>query len=237
MNVPDPTQLTPTTRPDLTNVVFLKNEVTSEFIDVGDYTYADNEGDPTPFEQRCVKYLYGPQKLRIGRFTTIAPGVTILMPGGNHPMVGPSTYPFTMFGGDWAATTLSTFLSIEQLGDTVIGNDVWIGRDSTILPGLTINDGAVIGASSVVTHDVDAYQTVADNPARPIHNRYPEEDIRLLKQAAWWDWPIETITRHAATIMGGTPPTDRRPRTRIEAVDNTRVRGRQKRSSRQEWTC
>lgn len=87
----------------------------------------------------------------------------------------------------------------------MIGNDVWIGRDSTILPGLTINDGAVIGASSVVTHDVDAYQTVADNPARPIHNRYPEEDIRLLKQAAWWDWPIETITRHAATIMGGTP--------------------------------
>lgn len=63
---------------------------------------ADSEGDPTPFEQRCVKYLYGPQRQRIGKFTTI-------VPGGNHPMFGPSTYPFTMLGGDWADARLDTF--------------------------------------------------------------------------------------------------------------------------------
>lgn len=205
MHVPDPTQLTPTTRADLTNVVFLKNELTSEFIEVGDYTYADSEGSSMPFEQRCVKYLYGPQKLRIGRFTAIGPGVTILMPGGNHPMVGPSTYPFTMFGGDWADATMDTFLGIEQPGDTIIGNDVWIGRDATILPGITIGDGAVIGAASVVTHDVGPYQVVAGNPARLIRTRYSDQEIQMLQSLAWWNWPIEIVTRHAGTIMGGTP--------------------------------
>lgn len=77
MNGPDPDRPNPTTQADLTSVVFLKNEVSSEFIKVGDYTYADSEGDPTSFEQRCVKYLYGPQKLRIGKFTTIAAGGTL----------------------------------------------------------------------------------------------------------------------------------------------------------------
>ncbi|AXE38330.1 CatB-related O-acetyltransferase [Acidipropionibacterium virtanenii] len=204
-NVPDPDRLTPTTRPGLTNVVFLKNEVTSEFIDVGEFSYADSESDPTPFERRCVKYLYGPQKLRIGRFTTIGPGVTILMPGGNHPMIGPSTYPFAMFGGDWADATLDTFLAVDQPGDTVIGNDVWIGRDATIMPGVTIGDGAVVGACSVVTKDVGPYQVVAGNPARPVRARFTDEEIDLLLAVRWWDWPIETITRHAAVIMAGTP--------------------------------
>lgn len=205
MNIPDPDQPTPSTRPDLTNVVFLKNEVTSEFIEVGAYTYADSEGNPAPFEQRCVKYLYGPQKLRIGKFSTIGPGVTILMPGGNHPIAGPSTYPFTMFGGDWADATLETFLAIEQPGDTVIGNDVWIGRGATILPGVTIEDGAVIGACAVVSKDVGTYEVVAGNPARLIRSRFSDEEIELLEKARWWDWPIEEITRHSATIMGGSP--------------------------------
>mgnify|MGYP002738911260 CR=1 FL=1 len=205
MNVPDPDRLNPTTRADLTNVVFLKNEVTSEFIEAGDYTYADSAGNPTPFEQRCVKYLYGPQRLRIGKFTAIAPGVQILMPGGNHPMIGPSTYPFTMFGGDWGDATLDTFLKIEQPGDTLIGNDVWIGRDATILPGISIGDGAVIGAGSVVTRNVDPYEVVAGNPARHIRTRYSDHEIAVLREIAWWDWPIDKITRNAAAIMGGTP--------------------------------
>ncbi|WRS29216.1 CatB-related O-acetyltransferase [Actinomycetaceae bacterium MB13-C1-2] len=205
MDVPDPDRSNPTTRVDLMNVVFLKNEVISGFIEVGDYTYADSGGDPTPFERRCVRYLYGPQRLRIGKFTAIAPGVQILMPGGNHPMIGPSTYPFTMFGGDWGEATLETFLAIEQPGDTVIGNDVWIGRDAMILPGASIGDGAVIGAGSVVTRGVGPYEVVAGNPARRIRTRYSDDAIALLQEIAWWDWPIDKITRNVAVIMGGTP--------------------------------
>ncbi|HLU44308.1 MAG TPA: CatB-related O-acetyltransferase [Natronosporangium sp.] len=204
-DIPDPDQLHPTTRADLTNVVFLKNEVTSPLIEVGDYTYYDNEGTRPPFEQANIKYLYGPQRLVIGHFTTIGPGVTFLMPGGNHPMVGPSTYPFTMFGGAWTANTLDTYLAIPQPGDTVVGNDVWIGREATILPGVTIGDGAVIGAHSVVTKDVRPYEIVAGNPARHIRLRFAESDIARLLAVRWWDWPIEKITTHAATIMAGTP--------------------------------
>lgn len=141
----------------------------------------------------------------IGRFTAIGPGAMFLMPGGNHPMVGPSTYPFTMFGGTWTEHTLDAFLSIEQLGDTTIGNDVWIGREATIMPGVTIGDGAVVGAHSVVTKDVGSYEVVAGNPARTIRKRFNDDEIAQLLAAKWWDWPVEKITEHAATIMSGTP--------------------------------
>ncbi|WP_283818255.1 CatB-related O-acetyltransferase [Microbacterium sp. CIAB417] len=203
--IPDPNQKTPSTRADLTNVVFLKNEITTSLIEVGDYTYYDNDGARAPFEQANVKYLYGPQRLVIGRVTAIAPGVTFLMPGGNHPMVGPSTYPFTMFGGEWMDKTLDAFVAIEQLGDTVVGNDVWIGRDATILPGVRIGDGAVIGAGSVVTKHVRPYEIVVGNPARPVRMRFDENDVRRLLDLRWWNWPVEKITTHAAVIMSGTP--------------------------------
>lgn len=144
--VPDPTRLHPSSRPELTNVVLLRAQVTSELIEVGEFTYHDDEGSGVPFESGNVHYLYGPQRLIIGRFTAIGPGVEILMPGGNHPMVGPSTYPFTMFGGQWTERTMDTFRSIEPLPDTRIGNDVWLGRKATVLPGVRIGDGAVVGA-------------------------------------------------------------------------------------------
>jgi virginiamycin A acetyltransferase len=202
---PDPNRLHPTTRPDLTNVVFLKAQVTSELIEVGEYTYYDDEGSGVPFEQACVLYNYGPQRLVIGRFSAIAPGVTILMPAGNHPTVGPSTYPFTMFGGEWSERTLDTYLSLPAQPDTRIGNDVWIGRGATIMPGVSIGDGAIVAAHSVVTKDVDPYALAGGNPARQIRTRFPEQEVALLLQARWWDWPIEAVTEHAALIMGGTP--------------------------------
>ncbi|MFD5213363.1 CatB-related O-acetyltransferase [Microbacterium sp. NPDC058345] len=203
--IPDPNEKHPTTRADLTNVTFLKNEIRSPLIEVGDFTYYDDEGVRAPFEQANVKYLYGPQRLVIGRFTAIAPGAVFLMPGGNHPMAGPSTYPFTMFGGEWAERTLDAFLAIEQPGDTIVGNDVWIGREATILPGVRIGDGAVVGAGSVVTKDVGPYEIVAGNPTRQVRRRFEDEDVRRLLDVRWWDWPVEKITEHAAVIMSGTP--------------------------------
>lgn len=205
MPAPDPAQVHPTTRTDLTNVVFLANQVTSELIDVGEFTYYDNEGWRGPFETTNVLYNYGPQTLSIGRFCAIGPGTRFLMPSGEHPMIGPSTYPFTMFGDEWTDNTLDTFLAIPPKGNTVIGNDVWIGREAVIMPGVSIGHGAVIAAHSVVTKDVDRYTVVGGNPARLIRSRYSPEDVQRLLDARWWDWPIEAITHHAATIMGGTP--------------------------------
>ena len=203
--IPDPTEPHPTSRAGLESVVFLSAELDHPLIDVGDYTYYTQEPGTPPFLEAAVKYLYGPQRLRIGRFTTIGPGVTFLMPGGNHPMVGPSTYPFTMFGGAWGEATMDAWLSIDQPGDTVVGSDVWFGRGAIILPGVTIGHGAVIGAHAVVTKDVAPYAVVAGNPAREVRRRFIDEDVAALLDIAWWNWPVEDITRHAAVIMSGTP--------------------------------
>lgn len=205
MATPDPDRLHPTTRPELNNVVFLKNQITSSLIEAGDFTYYDDEGIRPPFQDANVHYLFGPQRLLIGRFTAIGPGVTFLMPGGNHPMAGVSTYPFTMFGGDWATKTLDAFLAIEQRGDTVVGHDVWMGREAVVMPGVTIGDGAIIGAHSVVARDVGPYEVVAGNPARTIRTRFTADEIDTLLRIRWWDWPVERITEHAETIMTGRP--------------------------------
>lgn len=215
LEIPQPDDVTPSTRGDLTNVRFLKSDVNSPLIEAGDYTYYDDEGAGGRFEEVNVKYLYGPQRLIIGRFTALGPGVTFLMPGGNHPMVGPSTYPFTMFGGTWGDNTLETFMAIEQPADTVVGNDVWIGREATIMPGISIGDGAIIGAHSVVTRNVEPYAVVAGNPARRIRVRFAPEGVQRLMSSRWWDWPIELITEHAATIMAGTP-------AELTAIDDER---------------
>lgn len=202
--IPDPESLHPSTRPELTNVVLLRNHVTSPLIEVGRYTYYDDEGTGNLFEQDNVLYLHGPQRLLIGSFCAIGPRTTFLMPGGNHPMVGPSTFPFTMFGGAWTTNTLTAFQAIDQPGDTHVGNDVWIGRQAQIMPGVRIGDGAVVGAGAVVTGDVSPYAIVAGNPARVIRQRFGTEDVQRLLQIRWWDWPVEKITAHARIIMAGT---------------------------------
>lgn len=205
MPAPDPDRLHPTTRPDLTNVVFLRAQVTSELIEVGEYTYYDDQGSGVPFEEACVLYNHGPQRLVIGRYSAIAPEVTFLMPAGDHPTIGPSTYPFTMFGGEWAERTLDTYLSLPTPPDTRIGNDVWIGRGATIMPGVSIGDGAIVAARSVVVKDVEPYALVGGNPARHLRSRFGEQQVALLLEARWWDWPVEAVTEHAAQIMGGAP--------------------------------
>jgi len=205
MDYPDPDALHPTTRPDLTTVVFLKNQVTSSRISVGDFTYYDDEGWRGPFETTNVLYAYGPQRLTIGKFCAIAPGACFLL-AGDHPMIGPSTYPFPMFGGKWSDAALEAYMSlVPQPGDVTVGNDVWIGREARIMPGVSIGDGAVIGAYSVVTRDVAPYMIVAGNPAKPIRTRYEPADVALMLETKWWDWPIDMISQHAAAIMTGTP--------------------------------
>lgn len=88
-------------------------------------------------------------------------------------------------------------------GDTVIGNDVWIGYESLIMPGVKIGNGAIVSSRSVVVSDVAPYTIVGGNPAKPIRHRFDPERVARLESLAWWDWPIETVTRHLHLIVSG----------------------------------
>ncbi|MEV4813897.1 CatB-related O-acetyltransferase [Micromonospora avicenniae] len=186
-------------------VVFLKPLVTSPTIVVGEYTYYDDPDGATGFEHRNVLYGYGPERLIIGKYCAIAAGTRFLMAGADHPTMGVSTFPFTIFGGEWTERTLDIVTAMPSRGDTIVGNDVWFGYQATVMPGVRIGDGAIIAAGAVVTADVPPYTIVGGNPAKPIRRRFEETDIDRLRRAAWWDWPVDLVTEHAHTIMAGTP--------------------------------
>ncbi|MET7304618.1 CatB-related O-acetyltransferase [Embleya sp. NPDC005575] len=189
--------------PGQPRVVLLKPLVTSPLIDVGEFSYYDDPDDPTAFETRNVLYHYGPERLLIGRFCALGEGVRFIMNGANHRMDGPSTFPFPIMGGSWAEH-FDLITGLPGRGDTVVGNDVWFGYRSTVMPGVRIGHGAVVASGAVVVDDVPHYTIVGGNPARPIRARYSPADIAHLLELAWWDWPIEHITRHVRTIMSGT---------------------------------
>lgn len=199
---PDPDTRHPL--PHAPRVVFLKPHITRANIAVGDYSYYDSPDHPERFEDTNVLYHYEHvgDRLVIGKFCALADGATFIMNGANHRMDGPSSYPFPIFGGAWA-DHMNLLENLPSRGDTHIGNDVWIGYRSTILPGLTIGDGAIVAAHSVVTTDVPAYAIVGGNPAKVLKRRYCETDARRLQEIAWWDWPAERITANIAAIMAG----------------------------------
>lgn len=130
----------------------------------------------------------------------IASDVTFIMNGGNHLHESLSTYPFAIFGGSWSEAMEGK--AYPTKGNTVIGNDVWIGYDATIMPGVTIGDGAIIATKSVVTKDVAPYTIVGGNPSKEIKKRFPEEIIKKLLEMQWWDWPIEKITANVQLLTG-----------------------------------
>jgi virginiamycin A acetyltransferase len=199
---PDPKVLHPVEGQD--RVVYLRPLITDPRIEVGEYTYYDDPDDALGFEHKAVLYAYGPERLIIGRYCAIASGVRFVMPGANHADLGPSTFPFGIFGPPWDVT-MDLVMGAPSRGDTVIGNDVWLGYQALVLPGVTIGHGAVVAAASVVASDVPPYAIVGGNPARVIRRRYEDDDVKRLLRAAWWDWPVELVTEHARTIMSGTP--------------------------------
>jgi virginiamycin A acetyltransferase len=186
-------------------VVYLRPLVTDPRIEVGEYTYHDDPDDALGFERNAFLYAHGPERLIIGRYCAIASGVRFIMPGANHADLGPSTFPFGIFGEPWAERTMDLVMGAPSRGDTVVGNDVWLGYRALVLPGVTIGHGAIVAAASVVATDTPPYAIVGGNPARVIRRRYDDEDVERLLRAAWWDWPVELVTEHARTIMSGTP--------------------------------
>lgn len=168
--------------------IYIKPTIHNKNIIVGDFTYiADSEFD----SHVTHHYEWNNDKLIIGKFCQIASGVEFVMNGANHQMNCVSTFPFYTLEGWRMDPPAMEDLPIK--GDTVIGNDVWIGQNSVILPGVYIGDGAIIGANSVVGSDVDPYTIVAGNPAKKIRKRFDDELIKLMLDFKWWDKEIEEI--------------------------------------------
>lgn len=183
-------------------VGFLKNFITRENIIVGDYTYYDDPEGPDRFESNVLYHFdFIGDKLIIGKFCAIAKDVKFIMNGANHQVSGFSTYPFYIFGNGWEKAAPKPE-DLPFKGDTCIGNDVWIGYNATIMPGVKIGHGAIVASQSVVTKDVPPYAVVGGNPATVIKLRFEQTVINELVAIAWWDWPIEKITQHLKAIAG-----------------------------------
>ena len=186
--------------------VYLKNVITDPSITVGDYTmYNDFVNDPVGFERNNVLYHYpiNRDRLIIGKFCSIACGAKFLFNSANHTLSSLSTYPFPLFFEEWGLEKKNVAASWDNKGDIVIGNDVWIGYEAVIMAGVTIGDGAIIGARAVVTKDVPPYTVAGGIPAKPIKKRYPEETIAALSELKWWDWPENRIAQNLHAIQAG----------------------------------
>jgi len=174
---------------------YINKIIKNKNIIVGDYTYYDdNERGPESFEEHVTHfYPFLGDKLIIGKFCCIAKGVEIIMNGANHHMDCLSTYPYEII--DEFKGLSRTFDKRMNRGDTIIGNNVWIGQNVTILPGIHIGDGAIIGCNSVVSKDVEPYTVVAGNPIKVIKKRFDDKTIKFLEELKWWDYPIEKIKK------------------------------------------
>ena len=168
--------------------IYIKPSVKNQNIIVGEFSYiADSD-----FESHVTHlYDWNGDKLIIGKFCQIAVGVEFVMNGANHQMNAVTTFPFYTLEGWNMEPPAQADLPLK--GDTVIENDVWIGQNAVILPGVHIGDGAIIGANSVVGSDVDPYTIVAGNPARVLRKRFDDELIDLMLRFKWWDKSIEEI--------------------------------------------
>lgn len=187
--------------PGYNRLCFLKNIIKNPNIIVGDYTYYDDFENVENFEKN-VKYHFDfvGDKLIIGKFCMIASDVKFIMNGANHLSESISSYPFAIFGNGWEnAMEGKTY---PNKGDIVIGNDVWIGYNATIMGGVTIGDGAIIATNATVTKDVAPYTIVGGNPAKEIRKRFDEDTVKKLLEMQWWNWDTSKITKNVQLLTG-----------------------------------
>ena len=186
--------------------VYLQNVITNPNITVGDYTiYNDFVREPKDFEKNNVLYQYpvNKDKLIIGKFCSIACGAKFIFNSANHTLSSLSTYPFPIFFEEWGLDVKNITKAWDNKGNIVIGNDVWIGYEAVVLAGVTIGDGAIVGARAVVTKDVPPYAVVAGVPAKMIKKRFDDAVIARLSKLKWWNWPEEKLKRNIPALQSG----------------------------------
>lgn len=189
-----------------TETVYLKNVITDPNIEIGDYTmYNDFAHDPCDFQKNNVLYHYpvNHDRLVVGKFCSIACGAKFIFTSANHSMSSLSTYPFPIFFEEWDLDVTNITDAWDNKGDIIIGNDVWIGFEAVILSGVTIGDGAIIGARALVTKDIPPYTIVGGVPAKPIRKRFDNVTIAKLLELKWWDWSEERIKANLESIQSG----------------------------------
>ena len=198
---PDPNAVYPNEA--IKSVCFIKNIITRPNIIVGEYSYYDDMDGAEKFEDHVTHhYEFIGDKLIIGKFCAIAKGIEFVMNGANHRMCSVTTYPFNIMGGGWEQFT-PTLADLPLKGDTVVGNDVWIGQNVTVMPGVNIGDGAIIAANSIVTKDIPAYCIAGGNPCKIIKKRFDDELISYLQEIKWWDWSPEKIFANLEALCSG----------------------------------
>lgn len=179
----------------------LTEQVTNPNIVVGRYSYYSGYYHGHSFDD-CARYLSpepGADRLIVGSFCSIGTGASFVMAGNQgHRYDWVSTFPFHYLEEEPAFAEAPD--AYRPAGDTVIGNDVWIGAEAMFMPGVTVGHGAVIGSRALVTRDVEPYTVVGGNPAKPIRKRFPDDQIAMLLEMAWWDWPVERI-RQALPLL------------------------------------
>lgn len=173
----------------------LSEQVTNPNIEVGRFSYYSGYYHGHSFDD-CARYLPPERsdvdKLIIGSFCSIGSGVSFIMAGNQgHRADWASSFPFFYMQQESAfANARDAFI---PAGDTVVGHDVWIGAEAMILPGISVGHGAVIGSRALVTKHVAPYSIVAGNPAKEIRTRFSPEQVSMLLEMCWWDWPLASI--------------------------------------------
>ena len=184
--------------PGIPSLCYIKNVINNPLITVGEYTYYDDPEGADRFEEHVTHhYPFIGDRLIIGKFCSIARGIEFVMNGANHSMETVTAYPFFIMGDGWESFPPE---KDSFKGDTVVGNDVWIGQNVTVLPGVHIGDGAIIGANSVVASDIPPYTVAAGNPCTVKKKRFSDELTAYLLKLKWWDWDDEKIFRNLPAL-------------------------------------
>lgn len=192
---------------DSPEVVYLKNVVNDPDIEVGVHTYYhDDQKDPRDFVKNNVLYHFpgAGDHIKIGSYCSIASGVKFMCAICHHDPGSLAWYPFGWLTCHWDSMEFERDFTWGHRGQGIeVGNDVWIGRESIIMPGVKIGDGAAIGTRSVVTRGVPPYTIVGGVPARFIKKRFEDSTIEKLLELKWWTLPEEEINVLLPALVHG----------------------------------